>query len=238
MNNNKNNNRSRRQRRNDRWARLNNRATPVTIRPDHSVVVRHIQKFSTNNLQNGFFDSYEVIGPHNILANSSWNHLLDIYESVRVTRIDMKCYLYGVSMNTPGVTAAMCFRDVVPTAPLRTYEQLAVEPGHKRGRPVNVYTFKWVPIEPSDYEFYDHNQFATMDSGIYGQLNYAGAGLPGTPPSPIIEFTVKYDFKHLVKPQTSVNVRLCLENEDEEWEQPLNVKNPPYNYKNRPNSAR
>lgn len=235
MNNNKSN-KSRRQRRNDRYARLNNR-TPVVIRPDHSVVVRHIQKFGQTNLQNGYFDAYEVIGPHNILMNSSWAPLLDVYESVRVTRIDMKCYLYGVSVNTPGVTTSMCFRDVVPTDPLRTYEQLAVEPGHKRGRPVTVFSFRWVPIEPSDYEFYDHAQFPTMDSGIYGQLNYAGAGFPGQPPQPIIEFTVKYDFKHLIKPRESVTARLCLE-EDEEWEQPINVRNPPYKHNNRPNTAK
>lgn len=205
---NRNNNNNNKRKRNNNNRPKSARLAPVTLRPDHTVIVRHIQKFSNVNLQNGFFDAYEVIGPHNILNNSSWKHLLDIYESVRVTRIDMKCYIYGVSMNTPGITSAMCFRDIIPTVPLRTYEQLAVEPGHKRGRPVTTFNFRWVPIEPSDYEFYDHAQFGTMDSGIYGQLNYAGAGLPGTPPQPIIEFTVKYDFKHLVKPDTSVNNRI------------------------------
>lgn len=174
--------------------------TPVSLRPDHTVVVKHIQRFSNVNLQNGFFDAYEVIQPHAVLDASSWGRLLRIYESVRVTRINLRCYLYGVSMSTPGVSCAMNFRDVVPTNPMRTFEQLAVEFGHKRGRPVTVFNFTWVPIEPSDYEFYDHSEFNQMDSGRYGQLNYAATGLPGTPPTPIIEYTIKYDFKHLVEP--------------------------------------
>lgn len=177
-------------------------STPLSLRPDHQVIVKHIQKFENNNIAAGYFDSYQVIKPYFILANSSYAPLLSIYESLRVTRIDVKSWLGNTSVTTPGYTANMYFRDVLTVQPNRFTEQLIVEPGSKRGRPVTVYHSSWRPIEPNDYEFYDHAQAAEMDLSKYGQVNFAGASFGSFEfDKPLMEFTIWYDFKSLVKPE-------------------------------------
>lgn len=187
----------RKQSRNNK-SKSNNR---TYIKPDHSIVVKMLSQFEHNNIGSGFFESYSNIKPIHLLQQSSWNHLLDIYESVRVTKINIKVWISGVSFSTPGILSAMLFRDVIPTEPLRTAEQLIVEPGSKRTRPFRTMHFQWKPIEPSDYEFYDHTQFSQMDAAKYGQINYAGAALPDSFSKPLVEYILHYDFKHLVKPE-------------------------------------
>lgn len=172
------------------------------IKPDHKVTVKHLTTFDANNIANGYFDSYSTIKPISILTNSSWSHLLDIYESVRVTKINMKVFLNAVSITTTGTIAGMMYRDVLTNVPNRYAEQLIVEPGSKKARPHVYFNFTWKPIEPSDYEFYDHSQFQDMDNQKYGQINFAGFGLPQTYGKPLVEFIVHYDFKHLVKPES------------------------------------
>lgn len=176
--------------------------TPVRLRPDHHIVVKHVQKFTGRNTPGGYFDLYEQIKPLDILLASSWAPLWGIYESVRVSKITASVWLTNVSMSSIGRTSAMLYRDIITAVPNRYYEQLIVEPGSRKGSPTTKYTLTWVPIEPSDYEFYDHNQQADMDSGKYGQINFAGAGFDsGFKPTDLIEFTMHYDFKSLVKPE-------------------------------------
>jgi hypothetical protein len=176
--------------------------TPVRLRPDHRIVIKHIQKFTGRNAPGGYFDLYEQIKPIDILTSSSYAPLWGIYESVRVSKITAQVWLTNVSMATIGRTSAMLYRDIITQVPNRYYEQLIVEPGSSKGSPTTKFTLTWIPIEPSDYEFYDHNQVADMDSGKYGQINFAGAGFDsGFKPTDLIEFTMHYDFKSLVKPE-------------------------------------
>lgn len=191
--------------------------TPVRLRPDHRVVVRMVRAFDTVNVASGYFDNYSVFRPYKYLSQSPYAPLLDIYESLRVTKIIARFYLTGVSAFTTGVTAGMYFRDVVPSNPQRYYEQLVEEPGHKRGRALKSFQFTWLPIEPSDYDFYDHAQQAQMDEGRYGQINFAGQALsnPENPKS-LIEFEVTYDFKSLIKPTLPRNVGQNYELGDDE----------------------
>lgn len=175
--------------------------TPVTLRPDHRIVVKHVQTFSGRDTPGGSFDLYEQIQPIKILTSSSYAPLWQIYESVRVSRIDIRVWLTNVSMSTVGRTSAMCFRDTLTTVPTRNYYELIVEPGSRSGTPTTVFSLIWTPIEPSDYEFYDHSQISEMDSGKYGQVNFAGAGFDsGFKPDDLIEYTVHYEFKSLVRP--------------------------------------
>jgi len=201
-NNNRNNNRNNRKRRNNT---NNNRPRVVrpfmSVRPDHSVVVKHVQFFSDNEINSSYFACHNNVKPYQMLANSSYAPLLNIYESLRVTKIVAQVWLGGVSMTTPGYTACMYFRDVLTVLPQRFAEQLICEPGHKQGRPTTKFTVTWLPIEPTDYEFYDHSQAANMDNNRYGQLNFAGASFPSEVTKPIIQFTIWYDFKSLVKPE-------------------------------------
>lgn len=176
--------------------------TPVKLGPDHRIVVKHVQKFSGRNAPGGYFDLYEVIKPIQILLNSSYSPLWAIYESVRVSRVNIRVWLTNVSMSSIGRTASMCYRDILTNTPNRYYEQLIVEPGSSTGAPTTVFSLSWVPIEPSDYEFYDHAQEPEMDSGKYGQVNFAGAGFDSDfKPTDILEYTVHYEFKSLVKPE-------------------------------------
>lgn len=148
-----------------------------------------------------YFDADEIIQPIQYLTSSAYAPLWDIYESVRLSKYTVRAYIRNASMSTEGALAAMLFRDVVPTMPNRFYERLIVEPGRKTGRPTTVFTFNWVPIEPSDYEFYDHTQVSQMDGNKYGQINLAGIGLPnGFTPELALEFTLTYEFKSLIKP--------------------------------------
>jgi len=119
----------------------------------------------------------------------------------------MKVFLNSVSMSTPGTIAGMIYRDVLTNVPQRYAEQLIVEPGSKRARPHATFNFSWKPIEPSDYEFYDHSNFSAMDNKRYGQINFAGFGLPQNFGKPLVEFIVHYDFKHLVKPESVPSLR-------------------------------
>lgn len=182
------------------------------IKPDHKVTVKHLTTFEDNNIANGYFDSYSIIKPINILSTSSWSHLLNIYESVRITKINIKVFLNSVSMSTPGTIAGMIYRDVLTSVPQRYAEQLIVEPGSKKARPHVCFNFSWKPIEPSDYEFYDHSQFSDMDNKKYGQINFAGFGLPQNFGKPLVEFIVHYDFKHLVKPESVPSLRFLHDN--------------------------
>lgn len=176
--------------------------TPVHIRPDHSVQVKHVQRFQNINVAANYFDAYQDIKPFEILSNSSWSHLLDIYESMRVTSIRATVWIVNTSVSTQGCTSGFLYRDVVPSVPSRYYEQLIVEPGSQKGKAVKSYNFKWLPIEPVDYDFYDHSQFAQMDSVRYGQINFSGAGFVDEfRPYVLIEYSVHYDFKSLVKPE-------------------------------------
>lgn len=184
------------------------KATPVSIKPDHAVEVKHVQKFGAFNLASGYFDAYQNLKPFEILSNSSWSHLLQVYESMRVTRISASVWITNASVCTQGATAGFLFRDIIPSEPIRYYEQLVVEPGSQKGRMVKTYNFKWLPIEPTDYDFYDHNQFAQMDDGKYGQINFAGVGLAdGFKPLCLIEYKVHYEFKSLVKPEAPPSMR-------------------------------
>lgn len=181
--------------------------TPVSIKPAHSVEVRHVQTFKSINLAQGYFDAYQTIKPYEILSNSSWSHLLNVYESMRVTRILADVWITNVSLTTPGCTSGFLFRDVTTGTPIRYYEQLIVEPGSQKGRMDKTYKFKWLPIEPSDYDFFDHNQFASMDDVKYGQINFAGAGMPDEfKPKCLIEYRVHYEFKSLFKPEAPPSV--------------------------------
>lgn len=189
--------------------------TPVRIKPDHSVEVKHVQKFRNINIATDYFDAYQDIKPYEILSNSSWSHLLDIYESMRVTSIRATVWIVNTSVSTQGSTAGFLYRDVVPGTPIRYYEQLIVEPGAQKGKAVKVYNFKWLPIEPTDYDFYDHNQFANMDNTRYGQINFAGAGFEDKyKPYAIIEYRVHYDFKSLFKPEGVPNVDFSRDRSD------------------------
>jgi hypothetical protein len=193
-------------------------STPLSLRPDHQVVIKHIQKFENFNSATGYFDAYQVIKPFNILANSSYAPLLQIYESLRVTRVDVKSWMGNTSVTTPGYTASMYFRDVLTVVPNRFVEQLIVEPGSKRGRPVTVYHNSWRPIEPNDYEFYDHAQAADMDSSKYGQVNYAGASFGSFDfDKPLMEFTIWYDFKSLVKPEAPPSLAISRLSDNKIW---------------------
>jgi len=179
----------------------------LSLKPDHVVRVKHIKQFSNINIAAGYFDAYEVVKPFEILSTSSYAPLLKIYESMRVTRIQVKAWMGNVSVNTPGYTAFMYFRDVLTTVQNRYVEQLIVEPGSKRGRPVQIYNGLWKPIEPSDYEFYDHAQFADMDNAKYGQVNFAGASFGGFEINkPLIEFVIDYTFKSLVLPEVPPSI--------------------------------
>jgi len=178
-------------------------STPVYVKPDHSIVVKHIRKFKDFNLASGYFDGFQRTQPYDILFNSAWGHLLDVYESMRVTKILLRCWITNTSATTIGATSTMLYRDIVTATPNRYYEQLVTEPGSKKGRMTTSFNWTWVPIEPEDYQFYDHTQFSTMDSGRYGQLNFAGAGLANEyKPSALLEYIVYYDFKSLLKPET------------------------------------
>lgn len=197
--------------------------TGVRIKPDHTVIVHAYGPFEFQNTQSGYFDHYENIKPHTIILNSPYKYLLEIYESVRVTSITARFYLPAVSVNTTGVTAGMYYRDILTVQPSRYREQLICEPGHKSGRAATVYTFNWRPIEPSDYEFYDHAQFGSMDDGRYGQVNFAGSGLTNPDSAkPFLEYTMKVDFKSLVAPPIQSEYRpvrpseagVCLKTED------------------------
>lgn len=203
-NNKRNNNKNNKRRTTRRRAPAPRRSMydPLYIKPDHRIVVKYIGNYAYNNVTSGYFDCYDDIHPHKILATSAYAPLLDIYESVRVTKIEIKTWLGSASMNVSGYTAAMHYRDIVPTDPQRFVEQLIVEPGSKTGRPITKFSFLWRPIEPTDYEFYDHTQFAEMDNNKYGQLNYAGASFPSgfEIGKPLLEYKVYYDFKSLIKP--------------------------------------
>ena len=126
---------------------------------------------------------------------------------MRVTRIIANVWITNVSVTTTGCTSGFLFRDVVPGTPIRYYEQLIVEPGSQKGRTDKTYKFKWLPIEPSDYDFYDHNQFSSMDDVKYGQINFAGVGLPAEfKPNLLIEYRVHYEFKSLFKPEAPPSI--------------------------------
>lgn len=187
----------------------------IRVKPDHRVLVRMVRPFDVMNSTSGYFDGYTIFKPFAYLSASPYAPLLDIYESLRVTKIVAHFYLTGVSAFTTGVTAGMYFKDIVPTQPNRYYEQLVEEPGHKRGRALKAFTFTWTPIEPHDYDFYDHAQAGQMDDGRYGQINFAGVALsnPDAPKS-LIEFVVSYDFKSLKKP--TVPRSLAYGDEDDE----------------------
>jgi len=181
-------------------------STPVFVRPDHRVVVKYIGTFQETNANTGYFDSYDFIKPYDILIKSPYKPLLDIYDQMRVTKIVAKCWLGNVSINTVGYTAAMLYKDVIQTNPNRFAEQLILEPGSKRNRPHHAFTFTWLPVEPMDYEFYSHPEFAQMDSKRYGQLNFAGSALENlTIEKPVVEYIVHYDFKSLFKPVVATN---------------------------------
>lgn len=180
--------------------------TPVRIKPDHSVIVKHVQKFQNINTATNYFDAYQDIKPFEILSYSSWSHLLDIYESMRVTSIRATVWIVNTSVSTQGCTSGFLYRDIIPSVPSRYYEQLIVEPGSQKGKAVKSYNFKWLPIEPVDYNFYDHAQFSQMDNTRYGQINFAGAGfVDNFKPYALIEYVVHYDFKSLVKPEPVPN---------------------------------
>lgn len=129
--------------------------------------------------------------------------------------VQVKVWMGNVSLLTPGYTSFMYYRDVLTNLPNRFAEQLIVEPGSKRGRPVHIYNGLWRPIEPSDYEFYDHAQFAQMDNSLYGQVNFAGASFGGFEfNKPIIEFIVHYDFKSLVMPEVPPSMNRLNDGDD------------------------
>lgn len=196
------------------------RSTGVHVRPDHRVVVKYIGKYEACNIASGYFDAYEVIKPYQILSSSAYAPLLEVYESMRVTKIQIRTWLGSVATTTPGYTAAFLYRDVVPTNPQRYAEQLLVEPGSKTGRMITKYHFTWLPIEPSDYEFYDHAQFSQMDGQKYGQINYAGVDYPSNLEisKPLIEYTVHYDFKSLLKAPVVLNVKKEIKREQTDSE--------------------
>lgn len=182
--------------------------TPLYIKPDHHIRVRHIAFFDNNNITSTYFDSFSIIKPYEILNLSSYSNLQTIYESVRTTRIHIKIWLPSVSIITPGYTSSFLYRDVVTNSPNRYAEQLIVEPGSKTGRPHKTFSFTWKPIEPSDYEFFNHSTFANMDNSRYGQINYAGASFNTTIGKPLIEYIIDYDFKSLYKPEAPPQLRL------------------------------
>lgn len=195
--------------------RMNFKQPIVYVKPDHRVVVKFLGNYSENNLANGYFDCYDIIKPYHILASSSYAPLLEIYESMRVTKIKVKTWIGSVATTTPGYTSAFLYRDVLTNVPQRYVEQLIVEPGSKTGRMITKYNFTWLPIEPSDYEFYDHNQFGQMDDRRYGQVNYAGAATNITIEKPLLEYTVYYDFKTLIKPPVVLNIQRTEREETE-----------------------
>lgn len=177
------------------------RPLKVYVEPgDQTAVFKRIGRFTNITSNQGYFYGLQLITPFALLQTSPYAPLIDIYESLRVVKYSVKCWLPGASLNTPGSTVAKLYRDYpagINNNP--TYEALLQERNMKQGRATTLYYFKWFPIESSDYEFFPINN--SIDNGRFGKIDMAGIAFPTITDDlkPYFEISLVIDFKYLKK---------------------------------------
>lgn len=164
-----------------------------------------------------YMKGYSTASPFYSLNQSSYAGLISVYELMRVKQIVFRVSVPGANMNIGGLTAAKIYRDGRSDNKNPFYEGLVQERSVSRGKMWTVYTFKWLPIEPSDYEYSPITN--ALDNGRYGQVNFAAISIPApfaTAYTPVVETTYTIEFKYLSDPKvpTAVNIDVNDDFED------------------------
>jgi len=219
FNNNRRNNKPRPRRRNRRRRNNNpmtNQPSYVSLAPQRissqTVQVRQLTKISLVVEQGTSFKGAFNMNPYAFIANSAWAKYLDVWARYRTEGYRLKIYFPVMNeAYNPGSIAAVLFRDGVDeNNPLRAYEQLVVEPGSVHRRLSKPIVFNWLPVEPTDRDWYNSDKQGTdyPGFGAFGTLCVAGLfdDLTNRPEADFVlyvDVTINITFSGLRKPPST-----------------------------------
>lgn len=119
------------------------------------------------------------ISPYDFIANSAWAPYLSVWARYRVEQYDVRIYFPVMNdAYNPGSIVSYLYRDGVSADnPLRSYEQIMVEPGSIETRIGKHTMFHWRPVEPSDRDWYETSKQGTDYPGFGSFGTVCAAGL-------------------------------------------------------------
>jgi len=195
---------------------MSNQPSYVSLAPQRissqTVQVRQLTKIALVVEQGTSFKGAFNMNPYAFIANSAWAKYLDVWARYRTEGYRLKIYFPVMNeAYNPGSIAAVLLRDGVEESnPLRSYEQLVVEPGSVHRRLSKPIVFNWLPVEPTDRDWYNSDKQGTdyPGFGAFGTLCAAGlfddlTNRPETDFVLYVDVTINITFSGLRKPPTT-----------------------------------